>query len=497
MVFRIAGDRRVRPSSRNDLKDAFKIYLSPASFLHINPGDICILETSEGVAGPAVVWSATEKIRDDVVQLSRALQKLYSIKLDSRITISYNKVAVIDAFDISLREVSYDGSATALPSLDKDESLGWAVLLRSYLQEAELLTPGLEFDNVTGFGCKKTFRIIQINSSTDQNPYRPGSNLKVCIIEQDSQDKTDYCLFVSTSGVGGLSAQLTQINAKLKAFQKPRHPRSHPLYLPCQGGVILYGPSGTGKSLVLSKIAAVGWRQVVHVDHKLLDHGYDVTKAAMDRIFSMALDNQPSAIIIDNLESFATFRDARDSSGPWFGSLLMRQLERLVDSRTLVVGATRNLSDIHSDLRKPQYFRKEIEFQVPGTKSRFEILEVLGNLPRGGTHSTLKNVAARTHGFVGADLKELLSQAITDFTTRVEGRGGDASTDVPNESEAFFTEMHDDLNNALNYVHPSALQDDRLEIPKVKWTDIAGQAEVKKILEEALEWPIKVSDILT
>jgi len=492
MVFRTPGDRRVRPSFRDELKDAFKIYLSPGSFLHTNPGDVCMLETSQGVAGPAVAWTATEKIKDDVVQLSRALQKLYSIKLDSRVTVSCSNVSVIDAFDITLHEVPFDGSATPLSSFGKDESLGWAVLLKSYLQEADLLTPGLEFDNVTGFGCKKTFQILQINSSTDKNPYRAGPISKVRIIQHTSQDDKHYRLSVSTRGVGGLSAQLTQINAKLEAFQSPCDRNFHPLYQPCQGGIVLYGASGTGKSLVLSKIAAVGWCQVVHVELGILNHGYDGVRAAMNRMFSMALDNQPSAIIIDNLESFATFRDARDSSGPWYGPLLMEQLERLVNSRTLVVGATQNLSDIHPHLRKAEYFMKAIEFPIPDTKSRFEILKALGNLPEDVSHSTLEIIAAQTHGFVGASLKYLLGQAMTSFRTRIVKQEGDASTAVPNEPEALFTDMHDDLSNALKDVRPDALQDARLDIPEVKWTDIAGQAEVKKILEEALEWPFKV-----
>jgi AAA family ATPase len=498
MVFRTAGDRKVRPSFRDDLKDVFKIYLSPAIFLHMNPGDICTLETSKGVAGPAVAWSATEKIKDDVVQLSRALQKLYSIKLDSRVTISYSNVSVMDAFEIALREVSFDESAISTPSLDKDESLDWAVLLKSYLHEADLLTPGLEIENVMGFGVKKTFRIIIINASIDRGLYRAAPKCKVRIVEQTSLDqKHHHDLSVAFQGIGGLYAQVTQINAKLKAFQKPHNHSFHPLYQPCEGGIILYGPSGTGKSLLLGKIAAAGWRQVVSIDRVILAQGYDGARAALDRTFSLALENQPSVIIIEDLESIATFRNVQDSVGPHFGPSLMQQLKRLVNSRTLVVGAARTLLEIHSDLRKAEYFEDVIEFPVPDTKSRSEILKILGGLPRDGSHSTLDDIAARTPGFVGSDLKRLLKQAIRSFHARIELHEGSPTMDEPEKPEVMFTDMQDDLNNALTYVRPVALQDDRLKIPEVRWTDIAGQAEVKKILEEALDWPIRVIDILS
>ena len=40
-------------------------------------------------------------------------------------------------------------------------------------------------------------------------------------------------------------------------------------------------------------------------------------------------------------------------------------------------------------------------------------------------------------------------------------------------------------------VRPSALQEVRLEIPKVCWSDIGGQDEVKQQLKESIEWPQK------
>ena len=49
----------------------------------------------------------------------------------------------------------------------------------------------------------------------------------------------------------------------------------------------------------------------------------------------------------------------------------------------------------------------------------------------------------------------------------------------------------DDLEVAEMSVRQSALQEVRLEIPKVCWSDIGGQDEVKQQLKEAIEWPQK------
>ncbi|GLJ08512.1 hypothetical protein SUGI_0090240 [Cryptomeria japonica] len=49
----------------------------------------------------------------------------------------------------------------------------------------------------------------------------------------------------------------------------------------------------------------------------------------------------------------------------------------------------------------------------------------------------------------------------------------------------------DDFERAKMKVRPSAMREVILEIPKVRWSDIGGQAEVKQQLKEAVEWPQK------
>ncbi len=60
------------------------------------------------------------------------------------------------------------------------------------------------------------------------------------------------------------------------------------------------------------------------------------------------------------------------------------------------------------------------------------------------------------------------------------------------QPEVLFSELHDDLINALLSVHPTALREAYLEHPEVKWDHIGGQHEVKQSLKEALAWPIMV-----
>ena len=52
----------------------------------------------------------------------------------------------------------------------------------------------------------------------------------------------------------------------------------------------------------------------------------------------------------------------------------------------------------------------------------------------------------------------------------------------------------EDFFNALHVVKPSAMREITFDIPKVYWSDIGGQEDLKKKLQQAIIWPIKYSN---
>ena len=54
-----------------------------------------------------------------------------------------------------------------------------------------------------------------------------------------------------------------------------------------------------------------------------------------------------------------------------------------------------------------------------------------------------------------------------------------------------------DFETALKEVHPSALREVYVQSPNVKWTEIGGLESIKEELREAIEWPLKHSDLFT
>ena len=490
---------KVRPSSRADPRDVFRIFLSPAQLLlhKFHAGDIChIVTLHQSSTQPAVVWPATEKIKDDVVQTSKALQVLYGLKLDSRVSIRRGGVAITDADEITLCEIPQNESESALPNLDEDERSHWAWRLKHYLSKAEILAPGMTFDHVEANDEKRSYQIQSINSSADLILYRAQPSCTIELKDGDSEGANcleggKSVLVVPSEGVGGLDKQIELLNNELIAYSKPyeRNPNVPLFYQERQDGILLHGASGTGKSMILRKISEAGWRRVFHID----SHRFDEDETGIHQIFSKALGCQPSVIIIDDLELIAG-KNHPDLTR----SLLYRQLDRLDGSQTLAVGATRSLTDVDQDLRRVGRLGLEVEIPFPDSKSRAEILKVLCNLPKDKAHPTLDRVAARTHGFVGLDLDKLLRQAVK--TSIAQDRASESTIgDIdcrPTEPQALLESMEDAFNSALQKIRPTVMQGISLEIPETKWTDIGGQHEVKKRIQQALVWPVKVELLL-
>ena len=495
---------KVRPSSRTDLKDVFRIFLSPAQLLllQVRPGDTCQIDTLQGSTRPAIVWPATEKIKDDVVQTSKALQVLYGLKLDSRISIRRGNEAIRDADEVILREISQDESEPALPNMDEEGRWHWAWRLKHYLCKAEILAPGMTFDRVKANGEKRSYQIQRINSSTDTILYRAQQSCAVHVNDGNFERANSFegsksILVIPSEEIGGLARQIKELNDEIFGYSKSHkdNPKMPSFYRSCQGGILLHGAHGTGKSMVLRKICEAGWRRVFHIENTAGFYRLGENETAVHQMFSEALSCQPSVIIIDNLESIAGKQNPTDLAQSMnVGHILSRQLDRLDGTKTLAVGATRSLLEIDQDLRFPGRFELEIEIPIPDSKSRAEILKVLCSLPKDKAHSTLERIAARTHAFVGADLRRLLRQAVkeTDAQDRASSPEIGDTGFRPNDPVALLETMEDAFYSALRKIRPKAMQEIFSETPETRWSDIGGQHELKKRLEQAVMWPLKV-----
>lgn len=164
----------------------------------------------------------------------------------------------------------------------------------------------------------------------------------------------------------------------------------------------------------------------------------------------------------------------------------------------------------------------EVEVGVPDAAGRAEILRVLlRRVPHamddvstsGEAQVGVNTIAARTHGFVGADLQLLVKEAALQALRRTRGGWGmfsDNSDDVKETGIAINSSVGvvvasggvgaegslptltpGDFQAALPLVAPSGLREVAVEVPSVRWADIGGMEGVKQSLREVVEWPLR------
>ena len=338
----------------------------------------------------------------------------------------------------------------------------------------------------------------QVHKVTD-GPGVVDENTEVILNYHDSH-VPEGAFEVTFEDVGGLSKQIKLIRElvqlPLTAPQVYRHLGINP-----PRGIILYGPPGAGKSHLARAVAN-------EVDARLYYiNGPDVigtytgeTEANLRRMFNEAGHHSPSIIFIDELDAMAP---KRGETGSHSDTRTVTQLLALMDGlkrvdSVIVIGTTNRIDAIDPAFRRPGRFDREIFIGPPDTPGRREILEIhTREMPLADdAQKFLNEIAKRTHGFLGADLMELCRDAGLSRLRRSAGNLSDhrAAFRIPLQDMRVERE---DFEVALSQIRPSALRETLISIPDVSWDDIGGLAEVKTLLQETVELPLRNPQLLT
>ena len=210
--------------------------------------------------------------------------------------------------------------------------------------------------------------------------------------------------------------------------------------------------------------------------------------------FEEAEKNAPAIIFIDEIDAIASKREELHGE---VERRVVAQLLALMDGlkdrgKVVVIAATNVPNLLDQALRRPGRFDREIEISVPSKEGRFDILKIhTRNMPLKNVN--LKEVAAITHGFVGADLAMLCKEAAMTVLRRVlpEVLKLEESEQIPKEVLEKMIVEKKDFAEALKVVRPSAMREVLVEVPNIRWKDIGGLENIKQQLKEAVEWPIK------
>ena len=304
---------------------------------------------------------------------------------------------------------------------------------------------------------------------------------------------------LSYEDVGGLRPQLQRIR---EIIELPlRYPQMFDrLGIAAPKGVLLYGPPGTGKTLIARTIASEAHAKFFSVSGPEIIHKfYGESEAHLRKIFEEAGRQGPSIIFLDEIDSIAPRRERVSGE---VEKRVVAQLLALMDGlarrQNVIVIAATNLPDsLDPALRRPGRFDREIEIPVPDRAGRAEILEIHAHGMPLSSEVSLASFAARTHGFVGADLEALCREAAMRCLRRLLPEIDLSAAEIPYSVLEKVEILPADFEEALVGIEPSALRDAFIEVPDVRWEDLGGLASLRQRLIEAVEWPLRRPELFT
>lgn len=299
---------------------------------------------------------------------------------------------------------------------------------------------------------------------------------------------------VTYSDIGGLGSALAKIR---ELIELPLRLPDAMAYLGIEPpkGILLYGPPRTGKTLIAKALANEVGAQFFYIQGpEIISPYYGKSEEKLREIFKEAQDKAPSIILIDEIDSIAPKRDAvRGELEIRVVSTLLSLMDGLKETKgVIVVGTTNRPNAIDPAIRAPGRLEYEIYIGIPNAEGRKEILEI--HTKRRGMPLAedvdFKELAERTHGFVGGDIAFLCREAGYSAFRRYFNEEKNSNKETFDLSSIKVTMQ--DFKNALEIVRPSALRELLVLVPKdVTWGKIGGLREIKTVIEENIIQGIK------
>jgi cell division protease FtsH len=182
-------------------------------------------------------------------------------------------------------------------------------------------------------------------------------------------------------------------------------------------GVLLVGPPGTGKTLLAKAVAgeaAVPFFSISGSDFVEMFVG--VGAARVRDLFQQASQKAPCIIFIDELDALGKARGV----GPYAGhdereqtlNQLLAEMDGFESTTGVIIMAATNRPEIlDMALLRPGRFDRQIVVDRPDINGREAVLHVHARKVKLDENVDLKVVAARTPGFAGADLANVINEA--------------------------------------------------------------------------------------
>lgn len=341
------------------------------------------------------------------------------------------------------------------------------------LEISEFVFAGLKLDKVYGKGMRRSFIVESVNGSRrnvakycpNTRAHWPGEGQT-----EGGGEAKEGPGRLEVLDMPGIKGPLGKMNGFLRKFGVQRGRKAVP---PSSCGIVIQGSRGTGKTMLLNRLADTRWGTVKRIKAS------DKPQAIQD-CFRTAIDEEkPVIILIDDI------RNVVNRERPVASEAVLDGLEELAAlseknrkrPSVLVVATCRNyFEDIPEAFQTERTFQRHVTLTIPDVDARKEIIQYYApNFPPAQSDQYVSDLGDRTHAYTGHDLRKLLVTAY------------EISEDRTNDSSGEEPILWADIQQALHEVRPTAMHDITLKPPTVRWKDIGGYEEVKNTLQQVLK----------
>ncbi len=182
-------------------------------------------------------------------------------------------------------------------------------------------------------------------------------------------------------------------------------------------GVLLFGPPGTGKTLLAKAVAGEAGVPFFSISGSdFVEMFVGVGASRVRDMFKTAKDNAPCIIFIDEIDAVGRQRGAGMGGGHDEREQTLNQLLVEMDgfngnTGIIIMAATNRPDVLDPALLRPGRFDRQITIANPDVRGREAILKVHARNKHIEQGVKLGDIAARTPGFSGADLENVLNEA--------------------------------------------------------------------------------------
>lgn len=465
----------------NDDNSVVALHPNTMETLELFRGDTVLLKGKKRKDTVCIVL-ADDTVEESKIRLNKVVRSNLRVRLGDIVSVH------------QCPDVKYGQRVHVLPFGDTIEGITgnlFDAFLKPYFVEA--YRPVRKGDTFLVRGGMRTveFKVVE----TDPGDYcivAPDTEI-FCEGEPINREDEERLDEVGYDDVGGVRKQMAQIRELVEL------PLRHPQLFKTIGvkppkGILLYGPPGSGKTLIARAVAnETGAFFFLINGPEIMSKMAGESESNLRKAFEECEKNSPAILFIDEIDSIAPKREKTNGE---VERRIVSQLLTLMDglksrSHVIVMGATNRPNSIDPALRRFGRFDREIDIGVPDEVGRLEVLRIHTRNMKLDDAVDLETVARDTHGYVGADLAALCTEAalqcIREKMDIIDLEDDTIDAEVLNSMSVTM----DHFKTALGTSNPSALRETVVEVPNVTWDDVGGLENVKRELQETVQYPVE------